>query len=83
MKGNCIDKFVENKLNKSILKTLQLRFLIRSRVNNRNTNSDYFNSLCYEEDFTDIRKIKEEANHLVDECNKFLERISEQYSKLS
>lgn len=83
MKGNCIDKFDENKLTKSILKILQLRFLIRSRVNNRNTNFDYFNSLCYEEDFRDIRKIKEEANKLVEDCNKFLERISEQYSKLN
>ena len=83
MEGNCIDKFIEKRLNKSINNLLQLRYSIRYRINKRSNNIDYFNSLCYEEDFRDIRKLKEETSKLLEDCNKFLERISEQYSKLS
>lgn len=83
MEGNCIDKFIEKRLNKSINNLLQLRYSIRYRIHKRSNNIDYFNSLCYEQDFRDIRKLKEEANNLLNDCNKFLERISEQYSKLN
>ena len=44
---------------------------------------DYFNELCYENDFRDICEIRNTANEIVINCNKFIERISEQYSKLN
>lgn len=83
MKGNCIDKFIEKKVSSSIINILKYRLSLRRRIDNRTDNNDYFSSLCYEQDFSDIRKIKEEATKLIEDCNKFLERISEQYSKLN
>lgn len=82
MKGNCVDKFIEKRLNK-IDELVKLRESMHNRINIRSEVIDYFNSTCYEQDFTDIRKAKEIAQKLVEDYNKFLERISEQYSKLS
>ena len=81
-KGNCVDKFIEKRLNK-IDELVKLRESMHNRINIRSEVIDYFNSICYEQDFTDIRKAKEIAQKLVEDYNKFLERISEQYSKLS
>ena len=80
--GNCVDKFINKRLNISLINILNLRLNIKTRQDIRSTNNNYFASGCYEKDFSDIRKIKEEAELLVANCNKFLERISEQYSKL-
>ena len=82
-KGNCIDKFIEKKIDKLFNNLLYIRYSILKRIDERDNQVDYFNTGCYEKDFSDIRKIKEEANNIVKECNKFLERISEQYSKLN
>jgi hypothetical protein len=81
-KGNCIDRFIERRLNKSLNNIMVLRLNIKNRKYIRSVNPNYFSTGCYEKDFSDIRKIKEEAELLVTNCNKFLERISEQYSKL-
>ena len=81
-KGNCVDKFIEKRLNK-IDELVKLRENMHNRINIRSEVIDYFNSICYEQDFTDIRKAKEIAQKLVEDYNKFLVRISEQYSKLS
>lgn len=82
LKGNCVDKWISNRLNQSINVFLKLKNHIIWRIEDRN-NNDYFNTLCYEKDFNDIIKIRDEAQLLVENCNKFLERISEQYSKLN
>jgi len=82
LKGNCVDKWISNRLNQSINIFLKLKNHIICRIEDRN-NNDYFNTLCYEKDFNDIIKIRDEAQLLVENCNKFLERISEQYSKLN
>lgn len=82
MEGNCVDKFIKNRLNNSIINLLKLRKFIKNRIDKRNT-IDYFNTGCYEKDFNEIIKIRDEANLIVNNCNKFLERISEQYSKLN
>ena len=82
-KGNCVDKFIENKIDNIFNKILYIRYSILRRISERDSLVDYFNSGCYEQDFNDIIKIKEEANNIIENCNKFLERISEQYSKLN
>ena len=81
--GNCVDKFIERKINKNISELLNSRLKIRRRKNERSETNDYFNTGCYEQDFSDIIELRNIANQLSKECNKFLERISEQYSKLS
>ena len=83
MEGNCVDKWLKKRFDKSLINLMHLRYLIRHRIENRSNTNDYFNTGCYEKDFNDIIKIRDEAQLLVENCNKFLERISEQYSKLN
>jgi len=83
MEGNCVDKWIKKRFNKSLLNLMYIRRIIRNRTEERSNTNDYFNTLCYEQDFNDIIKIRDEAQLIVENCNKFLERISEQYSKLN
>lgn len=83
MEGNCVDKWIKNRLAKSLINLMYIRRLIRNRIEKRSNINDYFSTGCYEQDFNDIIKIRDEAQLLVENCNKFLERISEQYSKLN
>ena len=82
-KGNCIDKFISNRLDKRINELLQIRYKICKRIDEREQLTDYFNSGCYEKDFANIIELRNIANELTNNCNIFLERISEQYSKLN
>lgn len=81
--GNCIDKFISNRLDKRINELVQTRYKIRQRINEREQLIDYFDSGCYEKDFANIIELRNIANELTNNCNIFLERISEQYSKLN
>lgn len=81
--GNCIDKFISNRLDKRINELLQTRYKIRQRINEREQLIDYFDSGCYEKDFANIIELRNIANELANNCNIFLERISEQYSKIN
>ena len=81
--SNCIDKFISNRLDKRINELLQTRYKIRQRINEREQLIDYFDSGCYEKDFANIIELRNIANELTNNCNIFLERISEQYSKLN
>lgn len=81
--GNCVDKFIENRLNKRLNELLNVRLKIRHRGIEREKTNDYFSTGCYEKDFADIIKLRNIAKELELNCNKFLERISEQYSKLN
>lgn len=83
LKGNCVDKFIFKRLDEHIINLLKSRSSIRNRIDIRSKTIDYFNELCYEKDFRDIIEIKNTANQIVANCNKFLEKISEQYSKLN
>ena len=83
MKGNCVDKFVNHRCTKRINELLKIRYKIRERVNDREQLMDYFDSGCYEKDFSDIIELRNKAQELVNNCNDFLEKISEQYSKLN
>lgn len=83
LKGNCVDKFVSKRLDEHIIDLLKSRSSIHNRIDIRSKTIDYFNELCYEKDFRDIIEIRNTANQIVANCNKFLEQISEQYSKLN
>lgn len=82
-KGNCVDKFILKRLDNSLIEILKLRSNIRQRRNDREQLIDYFNSGCYEKDFSDIIELRNISNELTNKCNKFLERISEQYAKIN
>lgn len=83
MNGNCVDKWLKKRFTISLINLMHLRHLIRDRIEERSKTNDYFNTLCYEQDFNSIIKIRDEAQIIVNNCNKFLERISEQYSKFN
>ena len=83
MEGNCIDKFLEKRVNPSLDNLINLKSLINNRIEERFNTNDYFNTLCYEQDFSDIIELRNISKQLTEECNKFLERISEQYSKFN
>ena len=82
-KGNCVDKFVNHRCTKRINELLKIQYKIKERVIERNNLVDYFNTGCYEKDFSDIIRLRNKAQELVDNCNDFLEKISEQYSKFN
>lgn len=82
-KGNCVDKFIEKRLDQDIKVILDNVASLNERIENRTNNVDYFNDVCYEKDFNNIIRIKYAAKQIVSNCDKFLERISEQYSKLN
>ena len=81
--GNCVDKFIENRLNKRLIELLKVRLKIRHRGIEREETNDYFGTGCYEKDFADIIELRNLGREIELNCNKFLERISEQYSKLN
>ena len=81
--GNCVDKNKKKRINSKLIEILLVRSSLRNRYKIRENTNDYFNDICYEQDFSDIIKIRNLANELTNNCNKFLERISEQYSKLN
>ena len=83
IQGNCVDKFIEKRLNKRLNELLNIRLNIKHRIVEREITNDYFNTGCYEQDFSDIIELRNIANQLSEDCNKFLERISEQYSKFN
>lgn len=82
-KGNCIDKFLDKRIQDNTGQLLTILANISNRIKERSESEDYFNTGCYEQDFSDIRKLKETSQKISNECSKFLERISEQYSKLN
>lgn len=82
-KGNCVDKFIKNRIDRSLNNILQFRLNIKKRIVKRSNEINYFDSLCYEQDYSQIINIRNEAIKLQENCDKFLERISEQYSKLN
>ena len=81
--GNCVDKFISNRLSKRIIELLKIRSKIKERSKDRDNIIDYFGSGCYEKDFSDIIELRNTAQELLNNCNTFLERISEQYSKFN
>lgn len=82
-KKNCVDRFIANRLDKRLMELMNVRLDIRHRAIPRFDSIDYFNSSLYEQDFSDIRKLRDIAIEMTNDCNKFLERISDQYSKLN
>ena len=83
LKGNCVDKFLDKRIQDNAEQILTTLANISVRIKERSETNDYFNTGCYEQDFSDIRKLKEASKKIFEECSKFLERISEQYSKLN
>ena len=70
--GNCVDKFIDNRVNKRLSEILDVRLQIHQRSIERDSLEDYFNSVCYEQDFADIRKLRDIAKELELNCNNYM-----------
>ena len=79
-KKNCVDRFIANRLDKRLMELMNVRLDIKHRAIPRFDSEDYFSSSLYEQDFSDIRKLRDISIEITNDCNKFLERISDQYS---
>ena len=80
--GNCIDRFLRNKLNSSIEFIKKSYSQIKLRYNKRISNDQYHQTDCYEKDYLQLCLIRDEAKKIVENCNKKLILLSEKYTKI-
>ena len=80
--GNCIDDFIKRGIEPLLSTITDYKKSIKSRKRKRTKAIEYHSTACYEHDFNDIIQIKKNAEKIVENCNKHLERISEFYTKL-
>lgn len=80
--GNCIDDFIKRGIEPLLDNINDLKESIKSRKEERILSTEYHNTWCYEKDFTQISLIKKQAEKIIENCNKHLERISEFYTRL-
>lgn len=79
--GNCIDDFIRRGVEPLLNNINDLKESIKSRVKEREISVSYHTTGCYERDFTEISLIKKQAEKIIENCNKHLERISEFYTR--
>lgn len=79
--GNCIDDFIRRGVEPLLSNINDLKESIKSRVKEREISVSYHTTGCYEKDFTEISLIKKQAEKIIENCNKHLERISEFYTR--
>lgn len=79
--GNCIDDFIRRGVEPLLYNINDLKESIKSRVHDREISTAYHTTGCYERDFTEISLIKKQAEKIIENCNKHLERISEFYTR--
>ena len=80
--GNCIDDFIRRGVEPLVENINDLKESIKSRVKEREISISYHTTGCFERDFTEISLIKKQAEKIIENCNKHLERISEFYTRL-
>lgn len=81
--GNCIDDFIRRGVNPLIDNIKDMISEINKRLPQRQVAVEYHRTSCFEKDFSQISLIKKYAQTIVDNCNKQLERISENYTKIN
>lgn len=81
-KGNCVDDFLERGVKHLVDSINDYVKDIESRQNERESNKEYHNSVCYELDFNKVCMIKMMAEKIVKNCSTHLERITENYTEL-
>ena len=79
--GNCIDDFIRRGVEPLVENINDLKESIKSRVKEREISISYHSTGCFERDFTEISLIKKQAEKIIENCNKHLERISEFYTR--
>ena len=80
--GNCVDRFLRNKLNSSIEFIKRSYHQIKLRSYERDNTNQYHQTDCYEKDYLQLCLIRNEAKKIVENCNKKLILLSEKYTKI-
>lgn len=80
--GNCVDDFIKRGVESRLKLINNAVTNIRNRLYIRSTTNAYHQTGCYEYDFSDICLIKEQAEKIVQNCNKQLEALSDKYTNL-
>lgn len=80
--GNCIDDFITRGIKPCLENIEQLTKSIEDRLPERQMSVEYHKTWCYEKDFAQISLIQKQAERIVKNCTKHLERISEFYTRL-
>lgn len=82
-KGNCVDKFTQHILGNDISTINYLFLYIKDKEHLRSIENEYHSSVLFEHDFSDMTRIKETAQSIIDKINKFQEQITlADYTKL-
>lgn len=81
IEGNCVDDFIERICHPLEYKLNKYLDNLSYRKNERLKENKYHSSACYEQDFSQILKIKEICDKLSCLCNKELEKLSDKYTK--
>ena len=79
--GNCVDDFIIRGITPKIELINKCISDIESGTNDRMMSTEYHNTGQYEKDFFNISMIKKYAQTIVDNCNKQLESLSDNYTK--
>lgn len=74
--GNCVDKFMKHILENYLDTINYIKDDINHRQNLRISEKNYHSSNVYEQDFSCLTKIKNNAKHIVDIINDFQEQIT-------
>lgn len=83
IKGNCVDRFTQHILGDDISTINYLFLYIKDREYLRSIENEYHSSILFEQDFSDMTRIKETAQSIIDKINKFQEQITlADYTKL-
>lgn len=81
--GNYVDLFLYKKVYPKIVIVMNLYDNVKNRKDIREKSVEYCQTACYENDFTEISKIKDIAKQIVDDCNKQLEVMADKYTKIN
>ena len=82
LSGNCIDRFIRNKLISKIHFIDNLIIQIKSRKKDRTDKLEYHQTSCYERDYLQLCLIRDTAKKIMEDCNKKLSILSENYTKI-
>lgn len=81
-RGNCIDDFIKRGLKSNLYSLHSFIDNIDSRVVERTNCKEYHQTDCYEKDFSQLCKIRNILDKMIKNCNKQIEKISEEYTKI-
>ena len=82
LSGNCIDRFIRNKITSKFNFIDHLIRQIKSREKDRKDKIEYHQTSCYEKDYLQLCLMRDTAKKIMEDCNNKLIALSEKYTKI-